>query len=108
MTNREHCKATEVMLGLDPHAEMHQFMDGFFKNRGWGHRARRHDYKIVTFMGDLYGEEAGLEAAFHIACDLKMVTPDELKIWRGITFAEKPPRGRRNVQVRGAKFKYRI
>ena len=108
MTNREHCKATEVMLGQRPHSEMHQFMDGFYKSMGWGHRAKRHDHKITNFMGELYGEEGKMEAGFHIACDLKLVTTDDLKIWRGITFAEKPPRGRRNVEVRGAKFKYRI
>ena len=108
MTNREHCKATEVMLGLKPHMEMHQFMDGFYKSMGWGHRAKRHDHKITNFMADLYGEDGKLEAAFHIACDLKLVTTDDLKVWRGITFAEKPPRGRRAAEVRGAKFKYRI
>ena len=108
MTNREHCKATEVMLGLKPHMEMHQFMDGFFKNMGWGHRAKRHDYKIANFMADLYGEEGKLEAVFHIICDLRLVTTDDLKVWRGITFGEKLPRGRRNVAVRGTKFKLRI
>lgn len=108
MTNRDHCKATEVMLGLKSHMEIHQFMDGFYKNMGWGHRAKRHDCKILNFMSDLYGEEAELESAFHIACDLRLVTVDEMRIWRGITFGEKPTRGRRNVEVRGAKFKYRI
>ena len=108
MTNKEHCKATEVMLGLKSHMEMHQFMDGFYKSMGWGHRSKRHDHKITNFMADLYGEEGRLEAVFHIACDLRLVTTDELKIWRGITFAEKPPRGRRNVEVRGSKFKLRI
>jgi len=49
-----------------------------------------------------------MEAAFHIVCDLKLVTTDDLKVWRGITFAEKPPKGRRNVEVRGTKFKLRI
>jgi len=108
MTNKEHCKATEVMLGLKSHSEIHQFMDSFYKNRGWGHRAKRHDRKIIDFMSDLYGEEGGMETAFHIVCDLKLVTTDDLKVWRGITFAEKPPKGRRNVEVRGTKFKLRI
>jgi hypothetical protein len=108
MTNKEHCKATEVMLGLKSHMEMHQFMDGFYKSMGWGHRAKRHDYKIIGFMADLYGEQGGLEAAFHIMCDLRLVTTDDLKVWRGITFGEKRLRGRTTVEVRGTKFKLRV
>jgi len=84
MTNKEHCKATEIMLGLTPHIEIHQFMDGFYKSMGWAHRSKRHDYKIITTMQDLYSEDVGLEAAFHIACDMNLVTKEELKVWQGI------------------------
>lgn len=109
MTSKEHCKATEVMLGLKPHPEMHQFIDGFYKSMGWGHRSKRHDYKIIDLMTDLYGDDAGLEAAFHIVCDLKLVTVDDLKIWRGIIASDRPPpKGRRNVEVHGTKFNLRV
>ncbi len=64
MTNKEHCKATEVISGLKPHLEMHLFMDGFYQSMGWGHRTRQHDYKIINTMADLYGEDGGLEAGF--------------------------------------------
>jgi len=113
MTNKDHCKATEVMLGLRPHPEIHQFIDGFYKSMGWGHRSKRHDYKIIDLMADLYGDEggeaAGVEAAFHIVCDLKLVTEDDLKIWRGIISTDRPPpKGRTTVEVRGTKFKVRV
>jgi hypothetical protein len=90
MTNKEHCKATEVMLGLKPHMEIHQFMDGFYKSMGWAHRSKRHDYKIITTMQDLYGEGVGLEAAFHIACDMNLVTKEDLKVWQGLIQQDKP------------------
>lgn len=100
MTNKEHCKATEVILGLKPHLEMHLFMDGFYQSMGWGHRTRRHDYKIINTMTDLYGEDGGLEAAFHIACDLNLVTRDDLKLWQGIVLSDKPkPRRRRSTKA---------
>ena len=95
MTNKDHCKATEVMLGLKSHMEMHQFMDGYYRSMGWAHRAKRHDYKIVDTMSDLYGEDAGMEAAFHIACDLKLVTTDDLKIWQKVILSNKPASSRR-------------
>jgi len=76
------------MLGLQPHIEMHQFMDGFYRSMGWAHRAKRHDYKIITTMDDLYGEGGGMESAFHIACDLNLVTKDDLKIWQELIVSE--------------------
>jgi len=99
MTNKEHCKATEVMLGLKPHMEIHQFMDGFYKSMGWAHRSKRHDYKIITTMQDLYSEDVGLEAAFHIACDMNLVTKEDLKIWQGIIQKDQLP-GRKKSQTR--------
>jgi hypothetical protein len=95
MTNKEHCKATEIMLGLIPHMEIHQFMDGFYRSMGWAHRSKRHDYKIINTMDDLYGNDAGLEAAFHIACDLNLVTKDDLKIWQAIIQKDKPKKPQR-------------
>ncbi|MEK7399229.1 MAG: hypothetical protein AAB116_20005 [Candidatus Poribacteria bacterium] len=89
MTNKEHCKATEIMLGLKSHIEIHQFMDGFYKSMGWAHRSKRHDHKIITTMQDLYGEDVGLEAAFHIACDMNVVTKKDLEIWKGIIQGDK-------------------
>lgn len=95
MTNKEHCKATEIMLGLPSHIEVHLFMDGFYRRMGWAHRTKRHDYKIINTMVDLYGFEGGLEAAFHIACDLGLVTKNDLKVWQGIVLSEKPKASRR-------------
>ncbi len=100
MTNKEHCKATEIMLGLKPHIEIHQFMDGFYKSMGWAHRSKRHDYKIITTMQDLYSEEVGLEAAFHIACDMNLVTKKDLEIWQAIIQDDKakPKKRRKTVK----------
>jgi len=95
MTNKEHCKATEIMLGLKPHLEIHLFMDGYHRSMGWAHRAKRHDYKIIRTMTDLYSESGGMEAAFHLACDLNLVTKDDLKVWQGIVLSSKPTVARR-------------
>jgi len=76
-----------------------RFMDGFYKSMDWAHRSKRHDYKIINTIADLYGEGAGLEAAFHIACDMNLVTKEDLKIWQGIILQDKPP-GRKKPQTR--------
>lgn len=81
MRNQEHCRATRVLLGLNPNSELHTFMDAYSKSMGWGHRAKRHDYAFVEFAAKLYGEEGGLEAALHIACDMGMVTITDVRIW---------------------------
>ena len=83
------------MLGLPSHIEVHLFMDGFYRRMGWAHRTKRHDYKIINTMVDLYGFEGGLEAAFHIACDLGLVTKNDLKVWQGVVLSEKPKASRR-------------
>ena len=77
-------------------------MDGFYKSMGWAHRSKRHDYKIITTMQDLYSEDVGLEAAFHIACDMNLVTKEDLKIWQGIILQDKPP-SRKKTQTRAKK-----
>ena len=53
-------------------------------------------------MQDLYSEDVGLEAAFHIACDMNLVTKEDLKIWQGIILQDKPP-GRKKTQTRAKK-----
>jgi hypothetical protein len=96
------------MLGLPSHIEMHLFMDGFYRRMGWAHRTKRHDYKIINTMVDLYGFEGGLEAALHIACDLGLVTKNDMKVWQGVVLSEKPKISRRKgVKARGAKSKIR-
>lgn len=81
MRNKEHCRATRVLLGLTPNSELHSLMDAFSKSMGWGHRAKRHDWDFVEFAIKLYGEEGGLEAALHIACDMAVVTMADVRIW---------------------------
>ena len=96
------------MLGLPSHLEMHLFMDGFHRRMGWGHRAKRHDYKIISTMDNLYGFEGGLESALHIACDLGLVTKNDLKLWQGVILSEKPKASRRKgVKSRTVKPKPR-
>ena len=81
MRNQEHCRATKVLLGLIPKSELHTFMDAYSRSMGWGHRAKRHDCAFVHFAIKLYGEEGGLEAALHIACDMGVVTMTDVRIW---------------------------
>lgn len=81
MRNQEHCRATKVLLRLSPNRELHSFMDEYSKKMGWGHRAKRHDYAFVELAIKLYGQESGLEAALHIACDMGVVTMRDVRIW---------------------------
>ena len=81
MRNAEHCRATKLLLGLTPNKRLHSFMDSYSKTMGWGHRVKRHDYAFVQFATKLYGEEGGLEAALHIACDMGIVTISDVKLW---------------------------
>ncbi|MBI1927952.1 hypothetical protein HYR99_27385 [Candidatus Poribacteria bacterium] len=85
MTNREHCAVTKLFLGIEPQPEMHSFMDGYSRSAGWSPKRGRLDFKIAHFMEELYGLEGGLEAALHIACDLKLITKRDVDIWKAAT-----------------------
>jgi len=91
MNNRDHCRVTQLLLGIKPHPELHRFMDGYTHGIGWSPKKGRRDYKVAKFMEDLYGEEAGLEATLHIACDLKLITKQDVELWAGIII-QSPPR----------------
>lgn len=84
MRNEEHCRATRVLLGLSPHRELHRYMDAFSRTMAWGHRTQRHDYDFVERVTRLYGEEGGLVAALHIACDMGLVTNADVALWERI------------------------
>jgi len=56
-------------------------MDAYSKTMGWGHRTRRHDYAFVQVVRNVYGEEGGLVAALHIACDIGLVTNADVALW---------------------------
>lgn len=46
-----------------------------------GHRTRRHDYKFVKLVRNVYGEEASLVVALHIGCDMGLVTNADVALW---------------------------
>lgn len=81
MRKHQHCRATKALLGLTPNPALHGLMDAYSKSMGWGHRAKRHDYAFVELMTKLYGEEGGLEAALHVACDMGLVTMADVRTW---------------------------
>jgi len=60
-------------------------MDAHSKRMGWGHRAKRHDYAFVELATKLYGEEGGLEAVLHVACDMGVVTMTDIRIWEKLS-----------------------
>jgi hypothetical protein len=66
-----------VLLGCEPHPELHQFMDAYAKRMGWGHLYERHDFKTIHAIGDLYGAEGLEEAALHVAVDMRVVTKED-------------------------------
>ena len=74
MNNKEHCKAVRLLLGQKPNPPLHAFMDDFSKQLGWGHRLLRHNFTMIEMVKDIYGEDGALEVAFHIACDMGVIT----------------------------------
>jgi len=84
MKNKEHCNATKILLGMKPNKAIHAFMDAYSATMGWGHRTKRHDYKMIEAMCLLYGKDAKFEVGLHIACDLGVVTNKDVKIWQGL------------------------
>jgi hypothetical protein len=74
---------------------MHSFMDGYSRSAGWSPKRGRLDFKIASFMEELYGLEGGLEAALHTACDLKLITKRDVDIWKAVSL---PPPGSRARQ----------
>lgn len=85
MKNKEHCKATEILLGIKPNKLIHTLMDVYSKTMGWGHRVKRHDYKMIEAMCVIFGKDARFEVALHIACDFGVVTNDDVKLWKALT-----------------------
>lgn len=81
MTNREHCRATRILLGTDPHRDLHRYMDAYSSTMGWAHRLMRHDLAFVERVAGHYGEEGGLVAALHVACDCGVVTNTDVNIF---------------------------
>jgi hypothetical protein len=84
MKNKEHCNSTKILLDMKPHKLLHSFMDAYSVTMGWGHRTKRHDYKMIEVMRILFGEDAIFEVGLHIACDLNVVTIYDVKIWQGL------------------------
>jgi len=80
MRNQEHCLATKVLLGQKAHPGLHAHMDELSKTLGWGHRLRRHDGQMVEQAGSLYGEDGEREAALHIACDMGVITKEDIEM----------------------------
>ena len=78
MNNRDHCRAVRLLLGQKPHPSLHSFMDDFSKQLGWGHRLLRHNADMIRMAGELYGEAGEREATFHIACDMGLITSQDL------------------------------
>lgn len=78
MNNRDHCRAVRLLLGQKPHPSLHSFMDDFSKQLGWGHRLLRHNADMIRMAGELYDEAGEREATFHIACDMGVITSQDL------------------------------
>jgi hypothetical protein len=89
-----------VLLGHEPHPELHQFMDAYAKRMGWGHLYERHDFKTIQAIGDLYGEEGLIEAALHVAVDMRLVTKEDYEVtkqWVGKRARKAAPRKSRKA-----------
>ena len=78
MNNKDHCRAVRLLLKQKPHPSLHSFMDAYSKEYGWGHRLLRHNAKMFEFAKEVYGDEGEREAAFHIACDMGIVTLEDI------------------------------
>ena len=78
MNNRNHCRAVRLLLKQKPHPPLHSFMDAFSKEYGWGHRVFRHNADMMDFAKKHYGNEGEREVALHIACDMGIVTLEDI------------------------------
>jgi hypothetical protein len=65
-------------LGQKPHSSLHSYMDDFSKQLGWGHRLLRHNADMIRMAGEVYDEDGEREATFHIACDMGLITGQDL------------------------------
>lgn len=83
MNSREHVQATRLLLGLKPHPGLHAFMDEYSRELGRGHRLLRHNLETIEYARKIYGYEGALEATFHIACDMGLVTTEDIRWARG-------------------------
>jgi hypothetical protein len=93
-----------VLLGREPHPELHQFMDAYAKRMGWGHLYERHDFKTLYAIGELYGAEGLAEAALHVAVDMRVVTKEDYEITKqlvGRQARKTPARKRPQTKLKG-------
>lgn len=79
MNKKQHCEATKLLLGIDPHPSFHAFMDEYAWELGRGHRLLRHNLDTIEYARSIYGEMGALEATFHIACDMGLVTIEDIR-----------------------------
>ena len=89
MNNRQHCQATRLLLGIDPHPGLHAFMDEYSQILGRGHRLLRHNLETIEFAGSVYDKAGELEAVFHIASDMGMVTVEDIQWGKHIETAKR-------------------
>jgi len=78
MNSRQHNQATRLLLGIRPHPGLHTFMDEYAKELRSAHRLLLHNEETIEFARKIYGEEGALEATFHIACDMGLVTLQDI------------------------------
>lgn len=91
MNNKQHCDATRLLLGIKPHPGLHAFMDEHAWELGRGHRLLRHNLETVEYARRMYGEDGGMEAVFHIACDMGLVTPEDTQWAKRIAKTKRKP-----------------
>lgn len=104
MKNTDHCQATKLLLGLNPHPGLHAYMDEYASELGHGHRLLRHNEETIDHARRVYGEEGALEATLHIACDMGLVTIEDIR-WakaskKGQSKAQKRTSGRAGATKR--------
>ena len=78
MNNKYHCRAVETLLKQKSHPSLHAFMDAYSKDFGWGHRLLRHNARMMELAKEIYGDDGEREVAFHIACDMGIVTINDI------------------------------
>lgn len=66
-------------MGMRPHPGLHAFMDEYRSELGRGHRLLRHNLEMIEHARRTYGDEGALEVAFHIACDVGLVTTEYIR-----------------------------
>lgn len=71
-TGEQHSEMSFMRTGKK-YKEVHSYIDEPCKWLGSFHRQERHDFKTIAYILNKYGEEAAMEATYHMLEDMEKI-----------------------------------